>query len=692
MSTCNFVKNFRAAKELKPTKVLPERKEYDPQAKVIGSPTTKVDNDVEQCVKADRDTVGAANPPTFWAMEIARIIHDVPGADAKAAYDNVIEDAKSKGLSDSQKEAIDGLLLYWRIAIPGLKAPKGDNGQHHKYFPVESDSTIKFPQHQVAAALKFKNEQRAAANKLLTACRHYSSNKSQLTTAALKVDMDRNINRLLKARFAREDIVQDMVHWNFPDEMKRTAAKHLVPQRVALSNHKHIALSNDIAKNWGKRQAAALVQIADHSIPATVGLSEEQRLRLSALKSKYELATPWWIKGQRKSTPFDEVVQELQANGYKAQGKPAEGGKVTFQAPDGTHTVAVSPSTTSFKSTKDPVIEYSFGTTFDNVAKFINRLPNFAQMVSKEKEEQQAAETAATPATPRVKPPSIRGRIKQLVSEGLDKYKVIDKLREEMPHINRSSLTRHWHSTYPKPKDIKAMARLEDGRVLTATIKPDGSFTHTTRFDYNLKKAVRKACSLEDGWVTWLRSAQFAQQPGSVFGATINCEGCGSPVTEGDAINGYCPACVDKFIEQEKAGSGRAAQNSGDKGDGAGEISSQEIPAVKTNPVDELESPTRDGDPMKPTPTDEEILNWARLQASDYIDGATGEVNETHLAEEVADHFGHPEWLADETHYVWDAALEASENCPGALSPNRGLGNENASEEADHESQDENQP
>lgn len=35
-----------------------------------------------------------------------------------------------------------------------------------------------------------------------------------------------------------------------------------------------------------------------------------------------------------------------------------------------------------------------------------------------------------------------------------------------------------------------------------------------------------------------------------------------------------------------------------------------------------------------------------------------GEVNCTRLAEEAAHYFDHDEWLDDETHWVWDLALE----------------------------------
>jgi len=40
------------------------------------------------------------------------------------------------------------------------------------------------------------------------------------------------------------------------------------------------------------------------------------------------------------------------------------------------------------------------------------------------------------------------------------------------------------------------------------------------------------------------------------------------------------------------------------------------------------------------------------------IDRRSGEINATLLAENAAHAFDHDEWLDDETHYVWELALE----------------------------------
>lgn len=48
------------------------------------------------------------------------------------------------------------------------------------------------------------------------------------------------------------------------------------------------------------------------------------------------------------------------------------------------------------------------------------------------------------------------------------------------------------------------------------------------------------------------------------------------------------------------------------------------------------------------------------------IDRRTGEASLTTLAEETAHDLGHPEWLDDENHVIWDLAIEVAEE-GGAL-------------------------
>lgn len=41
-----------------------------------------------------------------------------------------------------------------------------------------------------------------------------------------------------------------------------------------------------------------------------------------------------------------------------------------------------------------------------------------------------------------------------------------------------------------------------------------------------------------------------------------------------------------------------------------------------------------------------------------------GEINYTRLVENAAWHFDHDEWLDDETHWVWDLAVEIADSMP----------------------------
>jgi len=54
--------------------------------------------------------------------------------------------------------------------------------------------------------------------------------------------------------------------------------------------------------------------------------------------------------------------------------------------------------------------------------------------------------------------------------------------------------------------------------------------------------------------------------------------------------------------------------------------------------------------------------HMVNLINSGYItrDMYTGEINATEMAEMTAYDLGHSEWLDDETHVVWDAALDVA--------------------------------
>lgn len=58
-----------------------------------------------------------------------------------------------------------------------------------------------------------------------------------------------------------------------------------------------------------------------------------------------------------------------------------------------------------------------------------------------------------------------------------------------------------------------------------------------------------------------------------------------------------------------------------------------------------------------------QVKSWMRKNVKDYEDRKTGEINTTQLAEAAAGEFdknGLGDWLDDETHWVWDVALEVA--------------------------------
>lgn len=56
-----------------------------------------------------------------------------------------------------------------------------------------------------------------------------------------------------------------------------------------------------------------------------------------------------------------------------------------------------------------------------------------------------------------------------------------------------------------------------------------------------------------------------------------------------------------------------------------------------------------------------EIMEYMTANREDNVDSETCEINATQLAEDTAWALGHAEWLDDETHVVWDIAVEVSQ-------------------------------
>ena len=264
-----------------------ELKEYPPQAVLKGSPTREWDNDLTFLTKLDREEVGSPNPPTFWALEIARAIRDYQGTSGKDVYDSIIENAKQKGLNKAQQDAIDQILLHWRVPVPGLKAKEGSE-EKDVYSPVESDSTISFPQRQVAASLKASRELKERVAGLEQIVKHYNVHRASLRVAFNKQAIKDRVAQLLKVNFSRQDIASDMANWDFPKDMLHQAMAALLPKKIALSNGKRVSLVNDAARNASKRKAEASKRLSKHLKKKEGTLTDKQKLRLSALATKYD--------------------------------------------------------------------------------------------------------------------------------------------------------------------------------------------------------------------------------------------------------------------------------------------------------------------------------------------------------------------------------------------------------------------
>jgi hypothetical protein len=55
------------------------------------------------------------------------------------------------------------------------------------------------------------------------------------------------------------------------------------------------------------------------------------------------------------------------------------------------------------------------------------------------------------------------------------------------------------------------------------------------------------------------------------------------------------------------------------------------------------------------------VKRYMQKEVKNLVDRRTGEVNTTQLAENAAHEFDHDEWLDEETHWVWDLAVDVAE-------------------------------
>lgn len=267
----------------------PEQK----QSEVDGSPTKKNDSEMDFFVEAD-DLSKGGKSITYWAEEIVRSIRYNQGGDAKAAYDNVIKDARSQGLTKDQEQAIDNLLVRWHIPVPVGDFEKDVD----PYYPVKSDYTLSFKQKQVAASLKAKREGVESLDSFLTAIEKYKANRKACVLFYRKAQMDQKITKLLKANFSREDVAEEIPKWEFPEYLKRSAIKALTPKKIVLAS-KRLSLTNDRAKNRKTCMNEALLRIAQASNSSE--LTPEQVTIMDSLRVAKSLESPYWIHKKEKS-------------------------------------------------------------------------------------------------------------------------------------------------------------------------------------------------------------------------------------------------------------------------------------------------------------------------------------------------------------------------------------------------------
>lgn len=502
-----------------------DRPEQD-QVVVDGSPTAKADHEMKFFVEAD-DEEGSTRSPLYWAMEIARAIRSYPGGDSDAAYDNIITKAKASGLTKGQQDQINQLLIRWQVSVKvdgeaaAEKAQYGGGASDQLNFNEHSQkqvaASVHFPAQRIAARLQGQTDAKTAAGEFLKDADVYLANRKAIRRKVLSQLLDQRISRLIK-QFSREEIGRDMTNWNFPAEFKVAALKRLVPkiEPVTLAGPR-IALSNGIPAERAKRKAAAESQIAQAA--DQTHLTKEQRLRLSSLKGKYPVDSPFWVVKAQWNEPRqmgdpNALAEILTERGYTITGQDPSG--VQLKSADGSHTVRITGSTISFTSTADPSIDFSFGSNPRDLRAFLDRLPSFKAR----KPEATPTQTEEGGAPPEKEKSSL-SVIRELMGGGMDDKAILDKLCELYPHRKRQNLRgvvwlarnkmklggsapAEGGEEKQASKATTVYARLKDGRVLTAQIEQNGEVVIKTGFDPELKKAVRRWDGLQAGWVAFM--------------------------------------------------------------------------------------------------------------------------------------------------------------------------------------------
>lgn len=496
------------------------------QSEVDGSLTKKVDNDMENIVLADRDTVGSPYSPLYWAMEIAKTIRNFPAGDPNVAYENILRKAKETGLSTSQENAIKKLLLSFHIPVDVKVAADADTRA--------SDSYLSFPQHQVAAQLKIRKARLDGGSRLLRMAQEYHTNKTQILDRMASAAISRKIQGQLDNGFTREEVASDVQKWSFSDSLKKRATAALLPKKVILANR--LVLSNAPAKRENPNYLEAIVDHARHA-----SLSPNQQLRLASLKSRFDLETPWWIHRVAQKTVNAPGLSQKDYEGIAAKIGQTHDlvtdnsfGKI-FEPKSKAYQIHLRPSTTSFTSKTNPDYEYTFGTNSDEIDKYLQAADRMPWATKPKMEIPKATDSIDEPppeqaSEAKPKGPSARSIMLPMLAQGIDEDQIIAALtplfghRDEKGLRAQIKLNKKWLFSPAQTEklkvlkemsgnpDIRVAAKLTDGRVLIAFITASGECSFNTRFHPELKQANRRMASKDEGWVEFIAN-RFSARP-----------------------------------------------------------------------------------------------------------------------------------------------------------------------------------
>ena len=302
------------------------------QSAVQGSQVPAAEYKMKFFVEADYE--GSTRNPVYWAMEIARAIRDYGSGDPQAAYDNVITKAKLTGLAPGEEDAVQALLLRWSVPVkvtnPKLsgQGTAGDDTNQID-FPQHQRQAVGFPGGPIAHRLAAKRQAQESAAAFLQAAARYAAKRDVFKRHYAEKALDSRLTRLLKAGYTRQELAAEIPSWQFPQDMKRHAISQILPPKVTLAGPR-LVLSNSRAATRENRRNESLARIAKAADQA--GLTPEQQLRLSALKTQFGCVTPFWI---RKAQNYDSINAPLS--------KPKTGINAPLTGPS---TFGASPSST----------------------------------------------------------------------------------------------------------------------------------------------------------------------------------------------------------------------------------------------------------------------------------------------------------------------------------------------------------